>query len=128
MPKLKAFSPAPRVRIRSIRPLGKRNERQSAGSFVKWILEAERQIPGASGTEKKAWVKAKLDSIIMLPPIAEEISDFIISLGVELAYAGMRSAELDISCSNCDKLEDELKKCSSKYKGLQTRYKKLKDS
>jgi|6_EtaG_2_1085325.scaffolds.fasta_scaffold05028_11 hypothetical protein len=127
MPKIQAVSHAKFPKIRPIRmPLV--GQRKRSRLFVKWILEAEKQIPGASGREKKAWVKQRLDDLIQLPPVAEQISDFIISIGVEMAYAGIRTAELDTSCSNCAGVEAELKKLNTKYKSLNTRYKKLKDS
>ena len=66
-------------------------QRKKAGLFIKFVLAVEEELPGASGNEKKEWVKRQLDNLINLPPIAEQISDFIINIGVEVAYAGVQA-------------------------------------
>jgi hypothetical protein len=73
------------------------DQKDRARLFVKFVLLVEEKLPGATGAEKKAWVKRSLDTLIALPPIAEEISDLIIEIGTEIAYAAVKNAKLSDS-------------------------------
>ena len=122
MPRLKPIDPNKRrqrlVRQR-INPWGKRKERKRATLALQFINEVEAALPGATGAEKKAWVKRKLDDIFALPPIAEEISDFIISLTVECAYAGVMAAK------KRGDYADDLAAAKKEIKSLKAKVKRL---
>ena len=98
MPRLKTVDPFrrgnKRVLVRQkLVPMGIHKQRKKAGLALQFIRDVEAALPGATGTEKKAWVKDQIDAVFALPPIAEEISDFTISLTVECAYAGVQAAK-----------------------------------
>ncbi len=103
--------------------------KRKSGVVVQLILDAEEALPGSTGPEKKAWVIDKLDRLFNLPPIAEEISDFIINLSVEIAYAGVQKLKtspqwkvlpsieyeaLVAELSNCKKTAEELRQVNIK--------------
>ena len=122
MGKLKAIDPnkrRQRLVRQHINPWGKRKERKRATLALQFISEVEAALPGASGNEKKAWVKSKLDDIFALPPIAEEISDFIISLTVECAYAGVMAAK------KRGNYNDDLADAKKEIKSLKAKVKRL---
>jgi len=112
----------------NLSPLPVEKERKLGSLCAYWIAEAIKEIPGASGKEKKAWVKAKIDDLFALPPVAEQISDFIISISVEIAYAGWKAVELQVEKN--DKLlqaEAEIKKLKSEIRKLKKEIKELTD-
>lgn len=124
MPKLKAVDPFSRRKIlirQKLAPMGRTKERKKATLALQFIREVEEALPGANGDQKKAWVKKQIDNLIQLPPIAEEISDFIISLTVEAAYAGVQAAKKRGEYS--DDLADAKKQIKT-LKGQVTRLKK----
>jgi len=87
-------SPQPLTHSRIRVPWGLAKQQRKAGLFIKFVMLVEEQLPGATGVEKKRWVKKKLDQLINLPPIAEQISDLVIEVGVEIAYAGVQAAKV----------------------------------
>lgn len=104
-------------------PWGLQKQQRKAGLFIKFVLEVEKALPGATGAEKKAWVKQKLDSLINLPPIAEEISDFIINVGTEIAYAGVQAAKTADDMVVLERSEyEELLKLKDAYADLHKQY------
>ena len=106
---------------------GIQKQKKKAGLFVKFVIEVENALPGATGKEKKRWVKQKLDDLIDLPPIAEEISDLVIAIGTEIAYAAVQSAKAsdDIVVLEKEEYEGLLKSMASTnelYKRLRNDY------
>jgi len=119
-------------------PWGLRKQKSKAGLFIKFVLEVEKLLPGASGPEKKQWVVARIDDLIKLPPIAEEISDFIIAIGAEIAYASVQATkskfeviskeELAALKSNIDGLIGANEKLKADYRNLYAQWRKLKEA
>lgn len=101
-------------------PMSLHKERRKASLALQFIREVENEIPGASGRDKKRWVKRQIDDLIRLPPIAEEISDFIISLTVECVYAGVQAAKKRGDYS------DELADAKKQIRSLKSQITKLK--
>ena len=123
MPKLKPLDPFRRRKSRVIRqqlaPMALRKEKKKASLALQFVREVESALPGATGAEKKAWVKLQIDNIVQLPPIAEEISDFIISLTVECVYAGVQAAKKQGTYN------DDLADAKKEIKSLKAKVKRL---
>jgi hypothetical protein len=96
---------------------------RNAGLFIKFILQVEEALPGATGKEKKQWVRRKLDDLIVLPPIAEEISDIIIAIGTEIGYAGVRAIEQNEKLMVIERAEYD--KMKADYADLYARWESL---
>ena len=99
--------------------MGLHKEKKKASLALQFVREVEDVLPGASGKEKKAWVKLQIDNIVQLPPIAEEISDFIISLVVECVYAGVQAAKKQGSYN------DDLADAKKEIKSLKAKVRRL---
>jgi hypothetical protein len=100
-------------------------QKKKAGLFIRFVIEVEKALPGATGRQKKQWVKRKIDDLINLPPIAEQISDFFIEVGTEIAYAAVQASKLKIvEPSDYDKVKAELKKAKAKIRRVESKLKK----
>ena len=84
-------------------------------------------------------MKRTLDNLIVLPPIAEQISDLVIEIGTEIAYAGVQAALKDfgdpeelsakVATANqfAEKYAAENKKLKAEVKKLKAEVKTLKE-
>lgn len=97
-------------------PWSLKKQQKKSGLFVSYLYEVEKLLPGSTGAEKKEWVKDRIDDLINLPPFAEEISDFFIEVGVEIAYAATQAAKRQYVPK-----EDYIK-IESKYNALRDQY------
>lgn len=82
-------------KLQKAAPWPEQKQRKFAENARRIVEAAENALPGATGAEKKRWVRSQLDALFPLPPIAEEVSDFIIFLVVECVYVAVQRAKAE---------------------------------
>lgn len=80
-------------KLQKAAPWPEQKQRDFAERARSIVEAAESALPGGTGAEKKRWVRNQLDALFPLPPIAEEVSDFIIFLVVECVYVAVQRAK-----------------------------------